>query len=117
MTIHHRMTSIVCAVAIIVPAAAQGAQTTGAPHQALAAGSTLSASSQRANPFRRLFQVPSPQPAPSAQAAAPRADEPRVVCGMTMIPADPNVDPGIAVRPSADGTRFTIRAVEPPICR
>ena len=45
------------------------------------------------------------------------AGKPEIKCGMTMIPADPNIDPQIAISRLPDGTRFTIRAIEPPICR
>jgi hypothetical protein len=77
---------------------------------------------QSADPYRKLFDVhrklfdvrePSaavPKPAPDS---SPR---PKVVCGMTMIPADPNIDPKMPAAPRSDGTNYTIRAVEPPIC-
>ena len=45
------------------------------------------------------------------------AAAPSVVCGMTLIPADPKIDPKIRV-PSQDGrVRYTIRSVEPTICK
>ena len=58
----------------------------------------------------------------TAQAPTREAGPPRVVvvCGMTMIPMDTEVRPEIAVKPwrseiRAD-TRYTIKAIEPPIC-
>jgi hypothetical protein len=38
---------------------------------------------------------------------------------MTLIPGDAKIDPRMRLTPknSGDGPRFTIRAVEPPICR
>jgi hypothetical protein len=42
--------------------------------------------------------------------------QPTVVCGMTVIPADPSIDPGIRFTPPKDTTTFTIRAVQPELC-
>lgn len=44
------------------------------------------------------------------------AQKPSVVCGMTLIPADPRVDPKIRVAPS-DNVAYTMRIVEPRICK
>jgi hypothetical protein len=69
------------------------------------------------NPYGKLFtpeHQPSIQTAPTLPAGV--AGKPEIKCGMTMIPADPSIDPRIAISPP-DGTRFTIRAIEPPICR
>lgn len=71
-----------------------------------------------ASPYEKLFElrgalnnaVEQSQPAP-----APKS---RVVCGMTVIEVDPAIDPKIGVTPPGDEkTRYTIRAVEPPICK
>jgi hypothetical protein len=86
-------------------------------------------------PFNQLFQV---QP-PAGKPVDPRAQEllddarralrerqtalrllppeaPRVVCGMTIIPADPSIDPKMLIEvPSA--ADYTIRRIPPPICR
>jgi hypothetical protein len=40
---------------------------------------------------------------------------PRVVCGTTIIAADPRIDEGF-VKPAPSGN-FTLRAVRPPVCR
>ena len=41
----------------------------------------------------------------------------RVVCGMTMIPADPSIDRRMrVVRPRTPDVRHTIRELQPPIC-
>lgn len=77
---------------------------------------------KRSNPYSSLFE-PKGRPSPGVPAALvpqrvePKPAAPRVVCGMTLIPADPGVDPGIAAPPSSNSTRFTVRAVEPPNCR
>lgn len=43
--------------------------------------------------------------------------QPRVRCGMTLVPADPKVDPEIRHTPPADGTEFTLRGIQPQACR
>ena len=48
------------------------------------------------------------QPAPIA------AQEPAVVCGMTIVPARP-VDPAMK-RSAPDARQFPMRTIEPPIC-
>lgn len=50
--------------------------------------------------------------APSTQSSSKRA----IVCGMTLLPANPKVDPAMKVAPPKD-RRFTMREVEPTICR
>ena len=66
----------------------------------------------RQNPFGTLFQVPG---SPNAKRAKPQA-KPKVVCGMTIIPGDPDTDPRIHHEPSERELKFTIRAVTPPVC-
>ena len=76
---------------------------------------------ERANPYKNLFKPPGLEQAARQQRArqlvqaAAEAAKPRVVCGMTLIPA-PNVDPRMVLEPKTDDTRYTIRAIEPPIC-
>ena len=45
------------------------------------------------------------------------AQKPTVVCGLTLIPADPNIDPAIRHDVPEDGPRFSIRSVDPQLCR
>jgi hypothetical protein len=78
-------------------------------------------SPQRANPYKNLFQsksldeVAKTAAQPKTAVQPTQREKPRVVCGMTIIPA-PNVDPKMMVEPRTDSTRYTIRAIEPPIC-
>jgi hypothetical protein len=69
------------------------------------------------NPYARLFEAPAPAaPQRTVEARAPSA-RPRVVCGMTIIPADPTIDPGIVVAtPQSDGVTYAIRRITPPVC-
>ena len=43
--------------------------------------------------------------------------QPTVVCGMTLAPADPKVDPKMRVESPERGVTFTMRAVPPTICK
>lgn len=61
-------------------------------------------------PYRSLFQPITP-----ATPAEPPAT-PKVVCGMTVIPADPKVDPKMRLEKKADGVDYKLRVIEPPIC-
>ena len=62
-----------------------------------------------AAPPRLLFPTPTPtlKPAPKTT----------VSCGLTLIPGDPNVDPGIRQEIPADGPRYSIQAVDPKLCK
>src|SRR4030095_4015935 len=67
-----------------------------------------------------LFPVLPPLvPVPQNDANALPNFQPRVVCGMTLIPAPPSADPKIAKEPPEkprNPTTYTIRPVQPSIC-
>jgi hypothetical protein len=72
---------------------------------------------QPADPYRQLFNAQ--QLLKGAQEKAKQAAHTKaaVVCGMLVIPADPSIDPKIAVPPNkTPGVEFKIRAIDPPIC-
>ena len=52
---------------------------------------------------------------PSAGQAQP--PKPSVVCGMTVMPADPKIDPKMAVKPQDTRTKYTLKVIEPTICK
>jgi hypothetical protein len=52
---------------------------------------------------------------PLADPSKTEAPKPRVICGMTVVPADPSIDPGF-LKPVPSTTRFTMRIVEPKDC-
>jgi hypothetical protein len=89
-------------------------------------------------PYARLFIAPDAQK-PETERTDPKPFEllpgrvvvapPRVVCGMTVVQADPSVDPNILVKPDVEAagrmklkptlprrTEYKIQKVEPPIC-
>ena len=79
----------------------------------------------RQRPGRPLFPVPpvSPDKVPNQPALPNQAEamvpKPRIVCGMTLVPA-PNVDPKIGQKLETEkpknSTKYTIRPVQPSIC-
>ena len=73
----------------------------------------------RQNPYSRLFQAREMlKQALDEKRVQPGTPKSRIVCGMTVIEVGPELDPKIAVTtPKDDKTRYTIRAVEPPICK
>jgi hypothetical protein len=55
---------------------------------------------------------------PRLDQSEPRlGDKPSVVCGMTLLPADPAIDTGIRRSVPTDGEQFTMRRVVPEVCR
>ena len=82
-------------------------------------GSASIAAQQRTNLFapkskpaaaqRFLFPTPAPALKPSPK--------PTVVCGLTLIPGDPNTDPAIRHEVPKGGPRPAIRSVDPKLCR
>jgi hypothetical protein len=67
-------------------------------------------------PYSGLFQVQDLSAA-AKQQEAPAPPQPRVVCGMSVIPTDPSIDPKIFIERKPDDTRYTIRSIPPPICK
>ena len=43
--------------------------------------------------------------------------KPTIVCGMTLIPADPKIDPRIHIEPPARSPKPLIRTIAPEMCR
>jgi hypothetical protein len=52
---------------------------------------------------------------PQADAAQPA--KPSVVCGMTVIPADPKMDPKMRVTPLDTRTKYVLKVAEPTVCK
>ena len=106
------MPGVVLLVGLLVPVPSHASQNATPP----SGGGTNFSSPGKS--YSKLFQ---PQPidqvvrAQQRVQAAVDAARPRVVCGMTLIPA-PNVDPKMTIEPKTDRTRHTIRAIEPPVC-
>jgi hypothetical protein len=80
----------------------------------------LPAAGQAKDPFARLFpqivtpglKAQAPQPAERTRHAPER-----VVCGMRLIPTDPNLDRGMVHTPERrSGVEFAIRRVHPTTC-
>jgi hypothetical protein len=77
------------------------------------------AAAPQKTPFSRLFMGPSAKAQPHPQGAREvtvRPNSTRVVCGMTVIQADPSVDPRIALQVPENGQRHAIRRIRPPVC-
>jgi hypothetical protein len=64
---------------------------------------------------RFLFPTPVPRVDP-ARGGRP-ATTPTVVCGLTLIPGDPRVDPAIRHEVPENGATFAIRSVDPKVCQ
>jgi len=70
---------------------------------------------QRPDPYRKLF--PTQSVTNVVESAVPKADtKPSVVCGMTIIPADPSLDPKMLFPRKADGVDYKLRVITPPTC-
>lgn len=73
---------------------------------------------QASDPYSKLFEVRSAlKQAVEQQSQKAGAPKKRVVCGMTIIEVGPPLDPKMGVTPPKDDkVRYTIRAVDPPVC-
>ena len=103
----------------VLPVTMHASQASGSASAFVKPALTAKWTPDKKNPYSKLF---TPARQVSTQAAPTRpapgvAGKPEVKCGMTMIPADPSIDPLMAISPPRDGTSFTIRAIEPSICR
>jgi hypothetical protein len=99
--------------------AARPSSGVSAPAKATASQGASPRGSRKTNPFGNLFGAkPTPRSSPPAQQAQWSSAQKRtVVCGMTVLPADPTIDPKIRVSAPRSGVRFTIRSVQPPVCQ
>jgi hypothetical protein len=113
-------------VTVTIAAVAQlaaGREAAGAQFlQGVATVHTLIASKPRVHttPYSKLFAVPDLKvttSTPPRLESVGDVDKPTVVCGMKLIPADPSIDRGIATPPRRGDTRYSIRAVPPPLCK
>ena len=73
-------------------------------------GLTLQPGTSATKPF--TFRVQSPSPAATKKQ---RESTTTVVCGMTIVRADPTIDPGIVKSPPETKT-FTMKTVQPTVC-
>ena len=71
--------------------------------------------STQAPDARWLHAPPIPQPGTPAPAPSDVRLEPRVICGMTVVPVTPSADPGM-VRTVPSDTRYHIRSIPPSLC-
>ena len=98
--------------AVAIPVS--GEQTAGGPPPTAQPGPRRS---QPASPYSRLFETQDLLKQAQAEAAKQPPKTTRV-CGMTIIEADPFFDQKMKVTPPKDpNVRYTIRAVEPSICK
>jgi hypothetical protein len=114
-------------VAVHVPVAAEGQATRSlSPQGGVSAAVATSARHPSSTPFSGLFasplgiatarSAPGPFPISFNPATQPPTTQPRLVCGLTVVPVDPAFDAGIR-RLMRDGSaRFTIRLVPAGIC-
>jgi hypothetical protein len=49
--------------------------------------------------------------------AVPGPAQSAVICGMTMVPADPKVDPKMRVAPPENDTKYAMKVVPPTVCK
>jgi hypothetical protein len=112
-----RITGIVAFVAIVgvgpAPLAAQQPPD-GLPPQASPFGNPFAPKNKPSSP---RFLFPTPPPTLSQPRNARPAQKPEVVCGLTLIPADPDVDPGIRREVPPGGPTFPIGSIDPKLCR
>ena len=82
----------------------------------LAAQPVIAGQQPSVKPYKNLFKPSTPLPPVAAQGVAGDPMKSKVVCGMTVIPTSPAIDPKMRVMPKSDGMRYTIRAIDPPVC-
>lgn len=108
------MQTAVVLASLTLPALAQGQPSPdsrqGGP-TTTPSGSYLNLSPRRTAPPR-----PNIQAAPPDRSRAAASSRPRVVCGMTLVPGDPSIDPGIVARDTRPAVTPSMRALEPTIC-
>jgi hypothetical protein len=106
---------LILAVMLATAAPVQGDQATLAAPPSARFGTLRPAQTQ--DPYRQLFAAQQALKSALEQAKA-ATSKPTVVCGMLMVPADPKIDPKMAVTPPQNpNLEYKIRVFEPPVCR
>lgn len=67
--------------------------------------------------FAGLFSRRLRAPGVPSSAGASAPEKRQIVCGLVLIPVDPKIDPRMSVKPREPGVEFTIKAIEPRVCR
>jgi hypothetical protein len=86
--------------------------------------SGMAESRQASAPFQKLFAVPAGEvrrqerirAALEQQRLAAERDAPKVVCGMVVFPANPQVDAKMVRRPPESATTMHIKKISPAAC-
>ena len=74
--------------------------------------------SQGKNPFGNIFIRPGTQPDVSRSAGPSGDPQPRIICGMIVVPVNPAADPKMVVSPKpASKVEYKIRVLSPRVCR
>jgi hypothetical protein len=117
------MTAVVVPVllALLAQSADRGkeARPAPSPERSQSSPSTSAPSTPGDKAFNRLFTVPAPPQNPDRDpnvAVPEQKPASKIVCGMVVIQADPNVDPKFIIRAPADTSAHKIRRIAPPAC-
>jgi hypothetical protein len=107
------MSRLAFALVAVVIAQPAFAQTSVAPPAASRLGALRPAQS---NPYGKLFEARQLAP---LRALASKTESPKrtVVCGLTIVEGDPQIDPKIAVTKTNEAVDYTIKKIDPPICK
>ena len=106
--------------ALAITSAHIAVQEPAVPRPSSTPGPTQSFPAPARNPYSNIFVVPSAPRDLRELAARARAMDakPRVVCGMTLVPGKPELDPKMVVqRPSDQNVEPRIRVLTPRVCR
>ncbi len=117
-------------VALLAAAFLVGAPETRAEQAAVFGGLRLapqgaaraSQNSGKSNPYSELFEDAgpvknaTPVSPPDVPASSRRTERTIVKCGMTLIPGDSRIDPGIVVPSDKNKTKSHMRGIEPSTC-
>ena len=105
---------VVLMLVVAVPAFGDQPAAQGSPQSKARFGALRQA--DRSNPYSDLFKAQEALKKAVEQQAS-SAPKRRVVCGMTIIEANPGVDPQMVVEvPRRPDVKYTIRAIDPPVC-
>jgi hypothetical protein len=98
----------------------------GAPQQQTSPSSQTAAipravqpatSNESAKLYKKLFHQASPEQRQALTNALKRESAPRVLCGLTLLPADPSIDQSMSRPLSRPTVEPKVRRIEPAICR
>jgi hypothetical protein len=110
--------SAIAALGLLVSLDGAPRPQSAAPHISWTSPASSAAQGQAEKLYKKLFEQASPEERRAlAEAMLKSGNKSRVLCGLTLLPADPSIDSSMSKRLGDPAVEPKIRRIEPTVCR